>query len=265
MIEGLKGSDQELARIGRAGRHAYVGISKTDRATGGSDTKDATALASLLSIGAGPLAMGNRVEVSRCLLHRPATRVRAWKQWVWWATKKVSLAATGLGGRVQGSKSKRSVDEGASLEGRSSVSECQSVGVVPVGQEGRVRSQVPTEEGGVLGLLPTCSREPMTLGWRGFHDIQGDRGREGFSPHRHFLFPTSLSSRQNFNVPMCRLGSVPSGTAHAAQTEPKTTALPPRHMSCTRLLRLHGRHGSPHIFFGYFIPSPTSSPRHILS
>lgn len=33
-------------------------------------------------------------------------------------------------------------------------------------------------------------------------------GREGFSPHRHYLFPTSLSSRQNFNVPMCRLGSV---------------------------------------------------------
>lgn len=56
---------------------------------------------------------------------------------------------------MQGSKSKRSVDEGTSLEGRSSVSECQSVRVVHVGQEGRVResgSQVPTEEGGSLGV-----------------------------------------------------------------------------------------------------------------
>ena len=70
------------------GGTAHVGISKADRATDGSDMGARDGSNKLLSISAGPLAMANRREVNRCELHRPTTRVQAWKLWVWWATEK---------------------------------------------------------------------------------------------------------------------------------------------------------------------------------
>lgn len=60
-----------------------------------------------------------------------------------------------------------------------------------------------------MGLLPTCSREPMTLGWRGFHDIQGDRGARGILSSQT-LFVSDLAvlqaKFQRPNVPS-RFGS----------------------------------------------------------
>lgn len=127
-----------LAGIGRAGRHGvcrYFENRQSDRwlRHQGRNGSSKLFVDWRWAAGGGKSRRGESVLVAQASV--PSTSMEAVGFGGRQKGKKVSLAAAGLGGRVQGSKSKRSVDEGTSVEGRSSVSECQSVRDVHVGQK----------------------------------------------------------------------------------------------------------------------------------